>query len=58
MILYLFGSYFNPLTITTITPHGDNVRIWFNADWYLVVNNAKVYDVASMINEAIKEFNK
>ena len=58
MILYLFGFYFNPLTITVINQQGDNVDIWFDGEGCRTVNNAKVYDVASMINEAIKEFNK
>ena len=58
MILYLFGFYFNPLTITIINQDSNNVKIWFDSDYHLVVNNAKIYDVASMINEAIKEFNK
>ena len=58
MILYLFGFYFNPLAITVINQDSNNVKIWFDGDYHLVVNNANVYDVASMINEAIKEFNK
>ena len=58
MILYLFGFYFNPLTITTIDQLQSTVRIWFGNEECLLVEHAKVYDVTSMINEAVKEFNK
>jgi hypothetical protein len=58
MILYLFGSYFNPLTITNLRQVETTVVICFSSGELITVDYAKVYDVASIINEAIKEFNK
>ena len=58
MILYLFNHYFNPLTITTVTEDGNDIRIWFDSDYYLTVRNAKIYDVAATINSAIEDFYK
>jgi hypothetical protein len=57
MILNLFGFYFNPLRITYLTQQGNYVYIHFGDNHHLAISNAQIYDVASIINEAIKEFN-
>lgn len=58
MIIYLFGFYFNPLTITNIKQVGDNVLISFTSGELIGVDNARIHDVATMINEYIKKFQK
>jgi len=58
MILYLFELYFNPLTITTLRQVESTVVICFSSGELITIKHAKMYDVASMINKAIKEFNK